>query len=230
MKALIRVHSRLLVSMAVLGCTENDRQPLAQSVSARQTPGTTISGTTSGKSPSRPAESPSPIVLDHLDVLPASMGPLRIAAAWRVDSKAGPSLVIGKYGWPGESFGVDMSCSFPPQEKPDCDESVPIRLKLGGVKACASSKDDASSLSGPIIIWPSCSLQMEYGHQSRQRFDRLKQAATAAAPWTQTVLAASQSTADLAAIRRNRENGLLAASQRGNDKVVGLSHQLDANR
>jgi hypothetical protein len=70
-------------------------------------------------------------------------------------------------------------------------------------------------------------LQMAYGQGGKRRFEQLKKAAADGIPWTQKILAFTENTADREAIKRNREAGLMMASQRGNDQAAGLSHQLD---
>lgn len=165
---------------------------------------------------------------DLLDVLPASVGDLRVTAAWRVAGSGAATIIIGKYRWQDGSAAVaELSCNFPPSEKAECDSSTPLKLKFGNVKACAAIDDDRASQSGPMIAWPSCFVSLNYGQGGRRRFEQLKKAVADAVPWTQMMLAATEATADAQAIKRNRDDGLLAASQRGNDQVPGLSHQLD---
>ena len=172
------------------------------------------------------AISPAP-TFDPLDALPAQMGDLKLIAAWRV-AAAEVVQLLGKYQWQAGAAGlVDLTCTLPRKDEAECDSGLPSKLRLGNVKACAATSDDQESRTGPLISWPSCILQMAYGQGGKRRFEQLKKAAADGIPWTQKVLAWTEGTADNQAIKRNREAGLLLASQRGNDQVPSLSHQLD---
>jgi hypothetical protein len=165
--------------------------------------------------------------MDPLDTLPAQMGDLKLTAAWRVGA-AGLVQVLGKYQWQAGAPGsADLTCTLPPKDEAECDSSLPSKLKFANVKACAGTADDQESRTGPLISWPSCMLQMGYGQGGKRRFEQLKKAAAEGIPWTQKILAFTDDGADREAIKRNREAGLMVASQRGNDQVSGLSHQLD---
>lgn len=166
--------------------------------------------------------------LDPLDVLPSKPGELRVSKAWRVTA-SGVDLVEGIYDWPGTGATVRFGCSFPPSDKPDCDGSLPIRKKIADVATCASSNDDRDSQTGPMIVWPSCSIQVrEYGVSIPRRFERLKAAAAQAIPWTQKVVGYYNGAASMNVLFRNRDEGLLEATRRGNVmKNLDISHQLD---
>jgi hypothetical protein len=165
---------------------------------------------------------------DPLDVLPAKMGDLDIRSAWRVT--AGPTnYVTGVYSWPEGTAETRLNCTIPHEDSADCDAGFPLHFRLAGIKACGSAQDDKSSQTGPIVMWPGCTLQVLRAHQQiPHRFERMKAAATAAIPWTQKMRTASDYDLSLSDIRRNRDAGLLAATRRGNEQDPALSNQLEA--
>ena len=166
--------------------------------------------------------------MDPLDVLPSKAGEMQIKNAWRI-STPGVDLVNGVYEWEGTGATVRMTCSFPPTDKPPCDKSVPTRMKFGRVSACGSSKDEDGT--GPTILWRSCWFQADAGVQSSNRFDRLKVAVADAVPWTEKIFGSTPANADMYAILKNRGEGLLAATRRGNvARNLDISHQLDFGR
>lgn len=197
----------LFIVTAVVGCTTSS------------TPGPTPS---TAPVPSSKQE------MDPLDVLPSKAGEMQIKNAWRV-STAGVDLVNGVYEWEGTGTTATMTCSFPPTDKPDCDRSVPTRMKFGKIAACGSSKDAEGT--GPLILWRSCSLQIGAGVETPKKFERLKAAVADAVPWTEKIFASTPANVDMDAILKNRGAGLLDASRRGNvARNLDISHQLDFGR
>lgn len=168
--------------------------------------------------------------LDPLDVLPSRAGELKIKSAWRVSTEA-----IGIYEWPSVGTDVTMTCALPPPYGDQCDSSAPLRLRLGGAAACADPRDESGQgpgRTGPFIMWPTCFLSVTHaGTDAPKHFKKMKDAAVAAAAWTERVVAFSSGAANMDAVTENRNAGLLAATRVGNvQRNLNISHQLDLNQ
>lgn len=171
--------------------------------------------------------------LDALDLLPSHPGELEIKAAWRI-STPGLDQVMGNYEWPSVGT-VNLTCALPPPYGGQCDDSLPTHLRFGDVSACAASRDEpgrGEGRTGPVIMWPTCTLSvMRAGTDAPRHFKQMKAAAADAVAWTEKITGFRAGTPDMDAVVRNRSAGLLAATRVGNvQKNLNISHQLDVGR